>query len=222
MPIKALLETLDGVDDALKPFYEERDGKFALAVEGIDDHPEIASLRNAYARTKDEREKIKSDATKLKEEIAELRKGAPDTAATQAKLNQLQEQLEAVQKEAGEYKSRYIGVTRDQALASALQSAGITEPTFLKASQAMLSGMVKIGDDGTTYAETGMGPKVLADFVKSWAASEGKAFVSPPAGGGAKGKEGAGGAKTMTRSDFDGLPPDQKAAFVKEGGSLVE
>ena len=54
----------------------------------------------------------------------------------------------------------------------------------------MLSGVVKMADDGTAFVETGMGPKVLGDYVKSWAASDGKDFVSPPTGGGAKPNEG--------------------------------
>jgi hypothetical protein len=222
MPLKAVLETLDGIDDAVKPFYAEADGRFVLAVEGVDDHPEVANLRNAYARTKDGAAAAKAEAAALKARIADLEKGAPDTAATQAKLAQLQEQLAAKEAEAQTFQAKYMGVTRDQALSTALQAAGISEPTFLKASQAMLSGMVKLGEDGTAYVETGMGPKVLADFIKGWAASEGKAFVTPPAGGGAKGKDGPGAGKSMTRTDFDGLAPDRRAAFIREGGTVTQ
>lgn len=221
MPLKAVLESLTGVDDAVKPFYTEADGKFVLAVEGVDDHPEVANLRNAYERTKQDKVKAAEEAKSLRTRIAELEKGAPDTAATQAKLTQLQEQLAAAEAKAGEFQTKYMGVTRDQALATALQAAGVNEPAFLKASQAMLSGMVKLGDDGTAYVETGMGPKVLADFVKGWAASEGKAFVTPPAGGGAKGKDGTGTGRTMARAEFEALTADRRAAFIREGGTLT-
>ena len=176
MALKALLETLDGVDDAVKPLYAERDGKFVLDVEGVDDHPEVANLRNAYGRTKADKDAAKAEAATLKARIAELEKGAPDTAATQAKLTQLQEQLDAANAKAGEWQTKYTGVTRDQALTAALQGAGVTNPTFLKAAQAMLAGMVKLGDDGSAYVETGMGPKVLGDFVKT-----GRAAAPPPA-----------------------------------------
>jgi hypothetical protein len=56
----------------------------------------------------------------------------------------------------------------------------------------MLAGMVKLGDDGTAYVEqaNGMGPKLLPDYVKQWAASEGAAFVAKPQGAGAKGGDG--------------------------------
>jgi hypothetical protein len=122
MALKALLETLDGVDDAVKPFYAERDGKFVLDVEGVDDHPDVANLKSAYSRTKDDREKAKIEAATLKAQIAELQKGAPDTAATQAKIAQLQEQLDAAKETAGEWQTKYTGVTRDQALANSLQA----------------------------------------------------------------------------------------------------
>jgi hypothetical protein len=190
MALKALLDTLEGVDDAVKPFYAEKDGKFVLSVDGIDDHPDVASLRNAYGRTKEDREKAKRDVDTLKAKIAELEKGAPDTAATQAKLTAMQEQLAAAEAKAGEWQTKYTGVTRDQALTGALQTAGITNPTFLKAAQALLAGQVKLADDGTAIVETGMGPKMLGDFVKGWAASDGKDFVTPPAGGGARGRDG--------------------------------
>lgn len=212
MALKALLETLDGVDDAVKPFYAEADGKFVLQVEGVDDHPEVANLKNAYSRTKADKDAAKSEAATLKAQIAELQKGAPDTAANQAKMAQLQEQLDAANAKAGEWQTKYTGVTRDQALAGSLQAAGITSPTFLKAAQAMLSGMVKLGEDGSAYVETGMGPKVLGDFVKGWAASEGKDFVTPPKGGDSRGNDGQSkpGSKNLSGSR------DERVAALKQ------
>jgi hypothetical protein len=214
--LKAVLDTLDGVDDAVKPFYSEADGRFVLKVEGVDDHPEVANLRNAYARTKEDREKAKTEAASLKAQIAELQKTAPDTAATQAKLAQLQEQLDAEKAKAGEWQGKYVGVTRDRTLQEALQAAGIVNPTFVKAATTMLSSQVKLGDDGTAYVETAMGPKVLTDYVKSWAASEGKDFVAPPSGGGASGsKGGTGGGKTVSADQLATMTPQEKAAFYK-------
>jgi hypothetical protein len=177
-------------------------------------------LRNAYGRTKEDREKAKSEAATLKARIAELEKGAPDTAATQAKLAALQEQLEAAKAEAGQWQGKYTGVTRDQSLASALQAAGITNPTFMKAATAMLSGHVKLGDDGTAYVETGMGPKMLGDFVKGWAASDGKDFVTPPAGGGAKGNDRPN--SNANRGDMSGTRQERAAAIAARFPDLAK
>ena len=211
MALKAVLETLEGVDDAIQSFYTETDGKFVLQVEGVDDHPEVGNLRNAYARTKEDREKAKQDVATLKSQIAELQKGAPDIAATQAQLNQLKEQLDAATQSASEWQGKYVGVTRDQSLSTALQAAGIVNPTFLKAATTMLSGQVKLGEDGAAYVETQMGPKVLSDFVKSWASSDGKDFVSPPSGGGASG--GKGGGAALPKGNMAGSQSDRMAAI---------
>lgn len=209
--LKAVLETLEGVDDAVKSYYTEADGKFVLAVEGVDDHPDVANLRNAYTRTKEDREKAKGEAAALKAQIAELQKSAPDTAATQAKLAQLQEQLDAKSAEAGEWQGKYVSVTRDRTLQEALQAAGIVNPTFVKAATTMLASQVKLGDDGTAYVETSMGPKVLTDYVKAWASGEGKDFVSPPQGGGASGSKGGGG--SAPKGNMAGNQQDRLAAI---------
>jgi hypothetical protein len=220
MALKALLESLDGVDDAVKPFYAERDGKFVLDVDGVDDHPDVANLKNAYQRTKDDREKAKQEAATLKTQIEELRKGAPDTAATQAKIAQLQEQLDAANGKATEWQTKYTGVTRDQALTSALQTAGITNPTFLKAAQAMLAGSVKLGEDGTAFVETSMGPKMLGDYVKGWAAQDGKDFVTPPKGGGAPGGDRTG--QSQPKGNLAGTTEERKAAIAARFPELKE
>lgn len=221
MALKVLLETLDGVDDATKLLYTERDGKFVLDVEGIDDHPDVSNLKNAYSRTKEDREKAKTEAAALKAKIADLEKGAPDTAATQAKLAALQDQLAAAEAKVGEWQTKYTGITRDQALTNSLQAAGITNPTFLKAATTMLAGQVKLGDDGTAYVETGMGPKVLTDFVKGWAASDGKDFVTPPAGGGARGSDSP-PKPNATQGNLAGSPQERRAALAARFPDLAK
>ena len=215
MALKVLLDTLDGVDDAVKTLYAERDGKFVLDVEGVDDHPDVSNLKSAYSRTKADRETVKTEAAALKAKIAELEKGAPDTAATQAKLTAMQEQLAAAEAKAGDWQTKYTSITRDQALSNSLQSAGITNPTFLKAATTMLAGQVKLGEDGTAYVDTGMGPKVLADFVKGWAASDGKDFVTPPQGGGAKGNDRPSQGGSISAKDLETMTPQEKAIYFK-------
>ena len=215
MSLKSVLESLDGVDDAVKPFYAENEGKFVLQVDEPDNLPDVMNLKVAYERTKAKQAEEAKAVQSLKGKIAELEKGAPDTAATQAKITALQEQLAAKEAEAGEWRGKYTGVTRDQSLSSALQGVGITEPAFIKAATAMLSGEVKLGEDGTAYVDTAMGPKMLGDFVKAWASGDGKAFVTKPQGGGAQAGTGSGG-KAITRADFDKLSPEARIAAIRE------
>jgi len=49
MPLKAVLETLEGVDDAVQSFYAEKDGVFILDVEGMDSHPEVRGVIGSKA-----------------------------------------------------------------------------------------------------------------------------------------------------------------------------
>lgn len=211
MALKTVIETTDGLDEAIASLYTENDGKFVLQIEGVDEHPEVASLRNAYARTKEDRERAKTEAASLKAKISELEKGAPDTAATQAKLAELEGKLAEAEAKVGEWQGKYTGITRDQSLQGALQQAGITEPAFLKAATAMLAGEVKLGEDGTAYVESPMGPKLLGEYVKTWAAGEGAAFVSRPQGAGARGGENNG---TVTpRGNLAGNKQERQAAL---------
>jgi hypothetical protein len=67
-----------------------------------------------------------------------------------------------------------------------------------------------------------MGPKFIGDYAKSWAASEGKDFVSPPSGGGAKGGNGnAAGGKTIAASELEAMTPEAKAKFFKANPGVV-
>lgn len=205
--LKTVIETTDGLDEAIANLYTESDGKFILQIEGVDAHPDVANLKSAYERVKADRETIKGERDALKakttdlpedfdpEKWEKLKDGKPDEAA----LIKLRETLEG---ERDEWKGKYEAATEtarknaiDRDLTGALTEAGITEPTFIKAARGLLADSVKVGEDGSPLVETDMGPLPLTEHVKRWAASEGKAFVDPGKGGGAKGGEG-GGSKT--------------------------
>lgn len=213
MPLKTVIETTDGLDEAIAAFYTEQDGKFILQLEGVDEHPEVTSLRNAYTRTKEDREKAKADAAKLKAQIEELQAGAPDTAATQAKLAALEERLAAKEAEAGEWRGKYTGVTRDQSLRNALMGAKVNDD-LLEGAIAWITSKhkVEVDESGNTFIDAGMGPRTVADFAKQWAASEGAAFVAKPQGAGAKGGLGD-GSKTPPKGDLAGSKDDRKAGL---------
>jgi len=199
MALKTVLDTLDGVDDALKPFYAETEGKFILQVEGVDSHPDVANLKSAYERTKADR-----DAARTERDAAKaLAKDFPDDfdlkkweklkdgKADEAALIQLRQTLEA---DRDEWKSKFeaeqgraLKNALERDLTDALAGAGVTLPAYAKAARTMLAGDVKIGEDGQPFVETDMGPLGLNDHVKRWAAGEGKDFVTKAGGVDAKG-----------------------------------
>lgn len=213
MALKTVLDTLDGVDDAVKAFYTEAEGKHVLDVEGIDAHPAVANLKSAYERTKADRAAAAVTLKDLQAQLAEMSRNKPDEAALVAARKALEDQIAAEKARADGLQQQLTGVTRDRSLTDALTAAGVTNPAFVRAATAMLAPSVKM-DGGRAVIETDMGPMALADHVKRWAAGEGKDFVSPPSGGGAKGNPGSPGARTMTRTDFLKLPPEQQHKLV--------
>ncbi len=222
--LKSVLETLEGVDDAVKPFYAEADGKFYLQVDGVNEHPDVVSLKNAYERVKadkaaaiEERDAFKAKVQELPKDFdaekwAKLKDGKPDEAA----LVQLRQELEG---ERDDWKSKYETAQEsarknalDRDLSDALASSGVTEPAYLKAARNMLAEGVQVGDDGKPYVETDMGPMALADHVKRWAAGEGKPFVTPPSGGNAKGNQGG----QTAPANPEAMGAQERAALLKD------
>lgn len=75
MPLQSVVDSLDGIDEAVQGFYEEKDGKYYLSLDGdIKEHPAVKPLQVAYER----------DAAKRKEQSAKL-------TSLQAKLDGLPE-----------------------------------------------------------------------------------------------------------------------------------
>lgn len=72
MALKTILDSLDGVDDAFKDQYEERDGKFVLQIEGIDDHPAVVSLRNGHSNSKRERDEARRKLTEAEGKLRNI------------------------------------------------------------------------------------------------------------------------------------------------------
>lgn len=210
MALKALLETLDGVDDAVKSFYVENDGKFVLDVDGVDSHPIVANLKSAFERTKADKATASQKATDLEKQLAEVMKGKPDEAALLKLRQDLESERDAARTEADTLRGQLTGVTRDRSLTDALTAANVTNPMFQKAAIAMLAGSVKM-ENGAAIVETDMGNVSLPAFIKRWAASDGKDFVTQASGGGAKGNDGQ--TKGNTAGDMGGTKAERVAAL---------
>jgi len=220
MALKTILETLDGVDDAVAAFYTEDDGKYILQVEGVDEHPDVANLRNAYQRTKADREQAKTEIKTLSQQLAEMQQNRPDEAQLVAMRQELESKAQAETARAADLEKRLMGVTRDRSLDEALASAGITNPTFQKAARALLAPQVKVEGD-RAIIETDMGPMALQEHVKRWVASEGSAFVTPPSGGGARGNTAGSTPNTISRDDFEAMDPASRMAAIREGKTIA-
>ncbi len=190
MALRVTVETLDDVQEELKPFYAETEGGYVLQVEGVDSHPEVKNLKNAYTAEKAKRAETQD---KLRDALAKLEAKPAPTAKDEAEMIRLREELEAklTEKDAklSEYERKIYGLTVETQLDGLLREAGIIDATYAKAAKLMLSNGVKMVD-GSPIVETDMGPISLGDHVKRFVAGEGKAFVAPGKGLGTGGQDG--------------------------------
>lgn len=224
MALKVTVASLDDVQDELKPFYAETDGGFVLQVEGVDEHPEVKNLKNAYTA---EKAKRAEQGDKLRDALAKLEAKPEPTAKDDAEMIRLREALEKERDEANtraaELEKRVYGLTVETQLDGLIRDIGVTEPAFAKAAKRLLSENVKLVGD-TPVVDTDMGPVPLVEHVKRWAAGEGKAFVAKPAGGGAGGNNGGKtGGKSISAAELETMSPQEKADYFKANpGVTVE
>lgn len=224
MAIKTILDSMDGVPEGLHELYTETDGRYVLNVEGIDDHPDVSNLRNAYAKVKESDKTAREALQDLKKKAstvpddfdAELWNKAKSGELTEGSVK-VREKLETKLKTERERAQQLEGIIRsltvDRALADALDEANITNPAYRKAATAMLKDAVKLEGE-KVYVDSDMGPLDTTEYVKKWAASdEGAAFVSQPKGGGSK--SGDSSVKSTIKSWGDAKTPQEKVEFLK-------
>ncbi|RVD58868.1 hypothetical protein EN866_19490 [Mesorhizobium sp. M2D.F.Ca.ET.223.01.1.1] len=164
---------------------------FKKKYEGID--PDEFKQLKADKRAKEDQD---SDPVKLRERIE---------AEYTPKLTAAEKRAEAAE-------AKLNGNIIDSQLTYALVEAGVAKE-FIRAVKADIGGSrkVEVKDDGVI-----VDGKPVGDFVKAWATTDGKPFVSAGdnTGGGAKGG-GGGGASTKKLSEMTAA---EKAAHMQEIG----
>ncbi|MBB4000955.1 hypothetical protein [Aurantimonas endophytica] len=233
MALKAILDSLDGVDPQFHDLYEEKDGKFVLVIEGIEQHPGAQSLKSALDRVRGEKRTLSDKLTTAESRL----EGLPDDFDADAyehlrqqaegkepanldeRLTAQKTQLEAkFAKEREKLEGRATkldGALRrvmvDDGLTKALLDAGI-DKTFLPAAKALLKekGQIKLIEDDDAievFADDGVNDRTpLSDYVRSWAGQdEGKPFIAKATGGDAKGGQG----RSFGENPFDPKNPNR-------------
>lgn len=217
MALGAVLENLDGVDEALHSLYEEKDGAFVLQVKGIDAHPQVRGLKSAYEKTQRKLEAAEGSLSAFgeitPEEIEELREQVAKAGGSdedfEAKLADMKTRIEAkAQKEIekrearnkvleGELERRLVDNELDQAIADAgfMEAYRPAVRALLKERKPKLqeesgkfSGVFPTDLDGIP------GDHAIGDFVGTWAKTdEAKAYLPPSGRSGSGANEGLGG-----------------------------
>jgi len=193
------------------------DEAVATATEGLKNHNKqlLADLK------RNERNGKSVDPAEVERLESALEKAQTDNAALQKQYKELTKNYETTTN-ALESESKYTRQLLIQnGLTAELSKAGVTNPTHLKAVQAMLKENVQIVVEGDARIAK-IGDKALSDFVKEWAAGdEGKHFVQAPAnsGGGATG--GNGGGAALNKGKVDGSPEERAAYFAAKYPDLT-
>lgn len=205
MKLKAILESIDDLDDAVKPFYTQKGDSYVLNVEGYDDHPDVKGMKASLATVRSEKKALETENGQLKDKYAGLPEdfsvdeynrlkdsGGGDInqklADQRARLTQEKDTaVKKVETERDSYKSRVEKLASENAVNAALSEANITNPAMAKAVRAMFQSQVKVdyeGDDAIVTIDN----LPVADKIKAWAGTdEGKYFVAAPANGGGGG-----------------------------------
>lgn len=72
MALKAVLESIDDLDETLKAEYTEREGKFYLDIVDVDNHPKVVALKNAHERQKKDNGELKTKVTDLETKFKDV------------------------------------------------------------------------------------------------------------------------------------------------------
>jgi hypothetical protein len=198
--------------------------------------PEVKAAISAAVNEATERLAAKNK--ELLGELKEARKGQqidPEVVTRlETKVHDLQDALDAAEKTAkkataeAEKTASELATEREatnklainNGLSAAIAKANVA-PHFVDAVTAMISSKTTLDNDRNVM----VGDKPLSDFVAEWSQSdEGKHYIIAPnnSGGGANGSGGEGGAKTLTRSEFDSMSHTDRVAFSKDGGKLTD
>lgn len=215
MALKTVYESEDQIPAEVKGLYAESDGRYVLDLEDIDAHPKVrgvvtANKANAQkaqerlAELEQARQKLaaipedfdpdawvqfKSAGTgKTDEQIAALREQHAKTLReTQTRYQQEREQLLA---QLNERDAFIDNQTLRSALDSAIDAAGF-DPQHKPMLSKYLADNIKVkrSEDGkrTAYVETDLGDIGVHEYVTSFAAKEGKAYLAKAAGPAATG-----------------------------------
>ncbi|MBP8310812.1 MAG: hypothetical protein KAY46_26280 [Burkholderiaceae bacterium] len=246
MSLKLTVDTLDDVPENLRSLYAEADGKFRLAVDGIED---TAGLKSALqkereaARTAEKQAKAWMALGKTPEEIAALvdaqRKADEEKAVKGGEFDKLKAQM-VEQSEREKTDLRNIIKSKDAAieryLIDAQATAAISE---MKGIPVLLLPHVKAavkvvednGDFVTRVVDAQGNPRVnskgeflsIRDLVDEMRQNEvfGRAFEPTGATGSGAGGSGGGSAKTMAESAFNALSPKDRAKRMAEGYRVI-
>lgn len=220
--LKLELDKLDGLDDAVKSFYEEKDGKFRLKVDGV---PDVSGLKNKVdqllteKKEADRKAKESAEAAEAERQAALAKSGDIDALrqSYEAKLakreKELMDQLSGLQ-------SQVHGLTVGQtAMAVAVELAmDGSSDVLLPHVKQRLSMEIVDGQAVTRVLDKAGKPSAMTveELKTEFAANPAFAPIikaSKAAGGGASGGNNSGGGAPKSKASLTGAQSERVAAL---------
>ncbi len=220
--LKLELDKLDGLDDSVKSFYEEKDGKFRLKVDGV---PDVSGLKNKVdqllteKKEADRKAKEAAEAAEAERQAALAKSGDIDALrqSYEAKLTkrekELMEQLTGLQ-------SQVHGLTVGQtAMAVAVELAmDGSSDVLLPHVKQRLSMEIVDGQAVTRVLDKAGKPSAMTieELKTEFAANPAFAPIikaSKAAGGGASGGNNSGGGAPKSKASLTGAQSERVAAL---------
>lgn len=250
--LKLAVDKIDDIEEPLRALYEEKDGKFRLKVDGLENEyvprEVLKKANDESAARRKELEPFKK-LGKTEEEIRQLIEAAEKAEEIKAKragdfeklresmtaehAKQLKAKEDALAKKDKAIERYLIDAQATAALAAAKGSADLLLPHVQRATKVFEEEngdyVVKVIDAKGEPRFNGKGePMSIADLVSEMRQSEsfGRAFEgSGQTGSGMRpgtSPSGATSQKTITRADFNQLPPVEQRAKALGGFTIVE
>lgn len=225
MTLKLILDNLDGVDEAIKAYYVEQDGKFKLAVDGLEDTSGLKSALEKERRARrdaEQRAKLALSDEEL-EEFERLRAEAAKARGVEDIVNQLKarhaKEVEVREKQAQAYRAHLektvLESTASKLLAEHKGNVGLLMPHIRAA--------LRVEEADGQFQVVPANAASLEEVVTGLKTTFPAAFAdSGHSGSGAVGGGGGGVGRTMKVSDFNNLTPKEQAAFMAAKGTLTE
>lgn len=220
--LKLELDKLDGLDDSVKSFYEEKDGKFRLKVDGV---PDVSGLKNKVdqllteKKEADRKAKEAAEAAEAERQAALAKSGDIDALrqSYEAKLTkrekELMDQLTGLQ-------SQVHGLTVGQtAMAVAVELAmDGSSDVLLPHVKQRLSMEIVDGQAVTRVLDKAGKPSAMTieELKTEFAANPAFAPIikaSKAAGGGASGGNNSGGGAPKSKASLTGTQAERVAAL---------
>ena len=241
--LKSTLKTLEGVDDAIKPFYKEAGDGFTLQVSGMVAQSDMDTLKQGLVDAKEAFTELKTKNANVTEKLVRKEKALAtaleggkggNEEAHAAIIAQIKaDHATEIEGANGTIKTlRMDGVS--SSFKSALGEAGF-HPEVIGDIAAGASGRISLDAEGKQRilnaqgnplaGSGGDGYATLGDLAKELAAAKPNFLVDAGKGGGGKppaSQSGNTSQKTVPREQFNQMGQSERSAFIKEGGRPVD